>query len=101
MKVMRLGEFRNEIKAQGVQIGDVTFECPNCRTLQSANDLILAGAGKTIEEVEKYVAFSCIGRFDSGKGCDWTLGGLLQIHELEVETEDGKRHPRFLPKRRD
>jgi hypothetical protein len=28
-------------------------------------------------------------------GCNWTLGGLFQMHALEVVTEDGERHPRF------
>ena len=29
------------------------------------------------------------------QGCDWTLGGLLQIHEIEIETDDGERHVHF------
>lgn len=97
MKTMTLDEFTEAMKSQGVPIEDVTFECPRCRTLQSANDLIAAGAGATLDDVEKYLAFSCVGRFDETKGCDWTLGGLLTIHELEVVTPEGKHHPRFLP----
>ena len=98
MKTMTLQEFKNAIKGQGKdRIEDVTFRCPKCKTLQSAQDLINAGAGKSMDEVEKYLGFSCIGRWDKNKGCDWTLGGLFQIHEFEVITEDGKHHPRFEP----
>ena len=97
MKIMTLEEFMKAIKSQGVAIIDATFKCPACKTLQSANDLIKAGAGKNFDEVEKYIGFSCIGRFDKSKGCDWTLGGLFSIHELEVVTSDGEHHMRFMP----
>lgn len=98
MKTMTLDEFHNAMKNQGKKrIEDVTFRCPHCRTLQSGQDLIDAGAGKTMDEIEKYLAFSCVGRFTKEKGCDWTLGGLFKIHELEVITPDGKRHSRFEP----
>lgn len=58
------------------------FKCVHCGTSQSARDFIAAGLLK--EEIESYLGFSCIGRFDNSKGCDWTLGGLFQIHTLEV-----------------
>lgn len=97
MQTMTLDEFHAALKAQGVPVQEVKLICPRCKTAQCANDLIAAGAGKDIDEVEKYLGFSCVGRFDKTKGCDWTLGGLFQLHELEVITPDGKRHPRFLP----
>lgn len=98
MQTMTVEEFHAAIKAQGKErIEDVTFKCPHCGTLQSAQDLIDAGAGESMDEVEKYLGFSCVGRFTESKGCDWTLGGLFQIHELEVITPDGERHPRFIP----
>jgi len=97
METMTLDELKAAIKSQGVPIEDVTFECPHCHTLQSMNDLIAVGAGKNREAVEPYIGFSCIGRFTKEKGCDWTLGGLFQIHELEVITPDGEHHPIFKP----
>jgi hypothetical protein len=67
--------------------------------------LIAAGAGKTFDDVEKFIAFSCVGRWTNagphkkgkppGRGCDWTLGGLLTFHDLAVVAPDGKQHPRF------
>lgn len=96
-KTMTIEEFHKEIRKQKVSIAKVTFRCPMCKTLQSINDLIKAGAGKDKEEVEKYIGFSCIGRFNPSQGCDWTLGGLLAISELIVIDKEGKQHPRFLP----
>jgi hypothetical protein len=78
--------------------------CPRCGTVQSARDLIAAGAGADFDAVSKYLGFSCVGRFTGagsprktpdGKPCNWTLGGLFALHKLEVVTPDGKRHPRF------
>lgn len=98
VRTITLDEFHAEIRAQGTsRLEDVTFKCPSCGMLQSAQDLIDAGAGANLDEVERYLAFSCVGRFDSTKGCDWTLGGLLTIHRLEVVTPDGQHHPRFEP----
>lgn len=108
MKTMTLAEFLAALKAQGVPSPRQAFlVCPMCGTLQNADDLIRAGAGTTFDEVEKYLGFSCVGRWTHGKpppvekgtqvGCDWTLGGLFQTHELEVVTPDGTKHPRFMP----
>lgn len=97
MEKMTLEEFKKEMKTQGVPIEKVTFECPMCKTLQCGDDLIKVGAGKDFNEIKKYLAFSCVGRWTKDKGCDWTLGGLFQTHEFEVVTTDGKHHPRFKP----
>lgn len=106
MKTMTLAEFHAACKAQAVgHHKHIAMRCPICHTLQSAQDLIAAGAGADFEQVEQYVGFSCVGRFTNagahqpgrapGAGCNWTLGGLFQLHTLEVITDDGKRHPRF------
>lgn len=105
MKTMTVQEFKEALTAQGVKRHeDFAFVCPMCRTVQSGADLIAVGAGETFDDVEKYLAFSCVGRF-TGKGtprktpdgdaCNWTLGGLFPLHKLEVITPDGKHHPRF------
>ncbi len=67
---------------------DWKFKCPSCETPQSMNDL-LQYVSK--EYAQSYIAFSCIGRVNGTLkakkpiGCDWTLGGLFRIHNLEVE----------------
>lgn len=100
-----LEEWRAAIKAQGApKIELVCFKCPMCKTIQCAADLIAAGAGADLDDVEGYLGFSCVGRFSGagasrkkpdGKPCDWTLGGLFQLHETEVELPDGSVYPRF------
>lgn len=106
MQTVTLNEFLAALKAQGVPKEHMAFKCPVCGTIQSGADLIKAEAGKTFDEVQGFLGFSCIGRFTgagehkrgeaSGRGCNWTLGGLLHLHELEVITEDGEHHPRFV-----
>ena len=104
MQTMTLDEYKAAVKAQGVPHEHIAMRCPMCSTIQSGADLIAAGAGTDFDEVEKYIAFSCVGRFTGagsprknpdGKPCNWTLGGLFALHKLEVVTPDGKKHPRF------
>jgi hypothetical protein len=96
-----LDQFHAEMKAQGVSGHEhVAFRCVVCGTIQSGHDLIRAGAGPTFDDVERYLAFSCVGRWTDagdapGRGCDWTLGGLFGFSDLVVVTPDGKKHPRF------
>lgn len=105
MTTLTLEEYHAALKAQGVPKIHLCMKCPMCGTLQSAHDLITAGAGKDFDDVETYLGFSCLGRFTHMKpppkekgnqvGCNWTLGGLLSLHELTVVTPDGKKHARF------
>lgn len=106
MKTMTLEEFHDALKSQGVDHLHFALKCPMCGTIQSAADLIKAGAGKDFDEVERYLGFSCVGRFtgagsprksNDGQPCNWTLGGLFSTHKLEVVTPDGKHHPQFEP----
>lgn len=101
---MTLDEFQRAVQVQAPSNDLIVFICPMCRTPQTARELTQAGAGATFEEVEKYLAFSCIGRFTGatgprgkpdGKPCDWTLGGLFSLHKFEVVTPDGLHHPMF------
>lgn len=113
MRTITIGEFHAELKAHLTALGTkdlaaIAFRCPACNTVQNAHDLFAAGVGGTFGEVEKFLAYSCIGRWTNagpatreskpqeGKhGCDWTLGGLLRIQELIVVGPDGEEHPRF------
>jgi len=106
-------EFLDECKKRfGPSVNDWKFVCPACGTVQSIKqlaDAVIASGGKK-EDVEGYIAFSCIGRFtkagDKGiaaknqgkpwdKGCNWTLGGFLRIHTLEVLLPNGEKRPTF------
>jgi hypothetical protein len=92
-------------KAQGVPMVHYASVCPFCSTVQSAHDLIKAGAGASFDEVEKYLHFSCVGRWTgagpytketpSGIGCDYTLGGLFSFHAIEVALPNGQTARRF------
>jgi len=69
------------------------FVCPNCNLIQSGQDFL--DEGFKAEDVIDVIGFSCIGRWVKRKGCDWSLGGLLKIHDLEIELEDGNKRPIF------
>ena len=107
VKRITIDEFHTRIRAQGVPREHVATRCPMCGTVQSMTSLVRAGAAGGVEEVEKYFGYSCVGRWtgagspsqERGKrrGCNWTLGGLLRMHKLEVVTEDGTAHPTFEP----
>lgn len=104
-RTMTLAAFQQACRDQGMPSPmDLAVVCPACGTVQSARDLIAAGAGADFEEVRKKLGFSCVGRYTGapsprpvpdGQPCDWTLGGLFQIHTLEVIADDGKAYPIF------
>ncbi len=95
MKSITVSEFHAECKKQQMSRQFLSFKCPSCKTVQSAQSLIDAGAGDDFDAVQKFLGFSCIGRFTKKRGCDWSLGGLFKIHKLEVEDPEGKIHPHF------
>ncbi len=107
MKTLPLAEYLQLFKDQGVPRLHLAMECPMCGTIQSAADLIAASAGPDFDSVEKYLGFSCVGRFTHAgpppktkgtqRGCDWTLGGLFSIADLTVITPEGEKHLRFMP----
>ena len=67
------------------------FKCPSCGGVQTLSDFI---ENKVPEPGGKFY-FSCIGRWVKDRGCDWTLGGLFQIHTTEVIPKEGKPVPVF------
>jgi len=66
------------------------FKCVRCGHVQTARDFRDIGV-----DPDGRVYFSCIGRWKEGVGCDWTLGGLFQIHAVEVRLENGQTVPAF------
>ncbi len=95
MKTMTIDEFHKKGEELfGEKARNWEFVCPNCQTVQSGKNFL--DLGMKGEEIQKYIGFSCIGRFNDCKtGCDWTLGGLFQCHKMIVIDEKGKEHPRF------
>jgi hypothetical protein len=111
-RIIPIAEFAAEARKRfGDDPQHWKFVCPMCGTAQSAADLLATGkftpgAG----EANRVLGFSCIGRFtgqgDEGiaavnagkpwdKGCNWTLGGLLQTHSVELLDDAGKKFPHF------
>lgn len=108
-----VAEMHARMRAQGVSNRQhIAFVCPVCGTIQSIASLVLAGC--TPVAAERAIGFSCEGRFSNAgpwpgsqdnspqakarrfiRGCDWTLGGLFQIHKLEVILADGTMQPVF------
>lgn len=106
-------QLHERFKAQGVSTREhIAFKCINCGTVQSMASLIKAGC--PAPDAERYVGFSCEGRFSNAgpypsekrqdakskarrqvRGCDWTLGGLFRLHKLEVIHAEGRLQPIF------
>jgi hypothetical protein len=113
VETITLDEAHKRMDAQGVSHArHYAFRCPICATVQSLASLV--GAGADPETVERYIAFSCEGRFSGAgpaarrddksakaekrravRGCDWTLGGLFQLNKLAIAYPDGKTSPSF------
>ena len=78
-------EFLSRLQVQGGPPEHYAYKCVRCGHVQSAASLArYIPAGDAINAAY----FSCEGCFTKVGGCDWTLGGLLQIHKLEVLAED-------------
>ena len=103
VETIKLDEFRARIKAQDVpDRTHAAFKCPMCKTVQSIKSFTCAGVDA--ETAEKYIGFSCVGsvtgaegprKAPDGKPCNWTLGGLFRLHELEVIDDEGNALPFF------
>lgn len=104
LETISIDEFRARLKAQAVSSRiHSAVKCPMCATVQSLQSFICAGTDP--EQAEKFIGFSCVGRVTGapaprkepdGEPCNWTLGGLLRMHDLEVFDEEGVRHPHFV-----
>jgi hypothetical protein len=94
VKQISLAEWRAEGEELfGKDMNKWKFKCVQCGHVQTLQDFIDHG----IDEKEAVTLFfySCLGRWKKDVGCDWTLGGLFQIHKLVVISEYGKPVPVF------
>lgn len=93
-RTIPLSEFLAEASSRfGNDPNEWRFECVRCGGTQSAKEFMDLGLSE--EDASKTAHYSCIGRIDSSRGCDWSLGGLFSIHTLEVERPDGDVVPCF------
>lgn len=104
MKTITIDEFQSACIEQANSNLQLVFKCSMCGCLQMGQDFIDAGAATSSEQAMGYVGFSCLGRHTGcgaprkkpdGKRCNWSLGGLFQLHKLEIVTPDGQSHPHF------
>lgn len=103
-ETISLEEFRARLEGQAVSSRvHFALKCPMCATVQSIQSFLCAGTDQ--EQAEKFIGFSCVGRVTGapaprkepdGEPCNWTLGGLLRMHDLEVVDEEGTKHPHFV-----
>ena len=81
VKVLMIEDWIRQLKEKfGKDPNGWKFKCPSCGGVQSGQDFIDGG----ITEFDRKVYFDCIGRHVKGKGCNWTLGGLIAIHKTVV-----------------
>lgn len=60
------------------------FRCVACGNVQSAESVDANNPALIGTDKSNWIFFACEGRHTEGRGCDWSLGGLFQIHRLEV-----------------
>ena len=90
--VLTLEKWQNKAeKLFGKDVKEWKFKCPQCGGVQTMQDFI----DNKIDNPDTKFYFSCIGRWVKDKGCNWTLGGLLQMHKTEVTSEEGENIPVF------
>jgi hypothetical protein len=94
-KILEYEEWEKEgIELFGEDKTKWKFKCCNCGNVQSIEDFQKA----KIEQPEKKVYFSCIGRWTGGKGelgnkkspCNYTIGGLINISTLTINRNGDK-----------
>lgn len=93
MKTITLEDWYKEAESKfGKDKKEWRFQCPQCGHVQTMKDFL----DNNVEEAVNKFYFSCLGRWVPSRGCDWTLGGLFQIHKVEViHPEGGKNIPVF------
>lgn len=57
------------------------FQCPACGHVQSMTDYLARHPDAKRDDVANWIFYSCEGRRDKKVGCNWSLGGLIHIHQ--------------------
>lgn len=89
---------------------DWKFICLACGNIQSIREVCERMPNLDPKEVAGWIHSGCEGRINRKRGCNWTLNGLLHIHELEVAVnsdhlpafpfvgDEGKIEPSYTPR---
>lgn len=81
MKTMTLDDFQAACMERFPSSLQTAVKCPMCGTIQTAQDFIDAGQGRSFDDVQGKLGYSCIGRY-TGAGRLATLAGLLPRNAL-------------------
>lgn len=81
------------VKPYGADPQKWRFKCVYYGNVQSAESV--KARNPNIKQCSGWIYFACEGRHTPGAGCDWTLGGLFQIHRQEVVNDLGDIIPTF------
>lgn len=79
----------------GEDTGKWRFVCVSCGHVQSIDGIRERSPGRDFKLVVSQAPFACEGRWNPDVGCDWSLGGLFQLHTVEVVYRDGTVAPTF------
>lgn len=69
----------------GADMRQWKFRCVQCGHVQSGES-VAARTPELAGKISDWITMSCEGRHVPGVGCNWTLGGLLHMHTLEIYT---------------
>lgn len=81
-KILKVDDWRRILTEKFGDARNWRFVCPICGHTQSVQDFIDAGADANS------VYFNCIGRYKSGVGCNYTLGGLIKSSNTAIIADD-------------
>lgn len=102
-----LADWRDEATNRfGPDPNDWRFVCPSCGHVQTRRDFLQLGMGAA--QVDRYLAFSCVGRWHIGRdvvddmgvpsrgyGCRYSGGGLFNISPYQLILPQGDERPTF------
>lgn len=98
-------EWMQLMNSQLVPREHVSYICPECGKIQSAQNLYDTGEFQTIDDALIKIGYSCIGlhkrKIDPktglrmGLGCDFTFDDDKKLKKILVQDSNGNMHPRF------
>lgn len=75
---------RSTCDSGSVDPNEWRFVCPVCKHEASVSEYRAAGAP------DSAIAFSCIGRWADGVGCDYAGGGLFRLNPVHIDGSEDR-----------